>query len=103
MFVQNLNVEADTFLGSEGVHVAADGIDFAGDFLRAAILRPLEHHVLDKMGDAVPLQVFVAGPGLDPYTDRGGADVLHLFSDKDETVGKHLATYIADFLNHTSI
>ena len=87
MLVQHFDVEADTFLGGEGVHVAADGVDLAGNFLRAAVLRALEDHVLDEVRDAVPLQVFVAGAGLDPDSDRGGANVLHLFGDEDQPVG----------------
>ena len=87
MLVQNLDVEADAFLGGKGVHVAADGIDLAGDFFRAAVLRALEHHVLDEVRNAVPLQVFVAGSGLDPDPDRGGANVLHLLGDEDQPVG----------------
>ncbi len=87
MLVQHLDVKADAFLGGKGVHVAADGIDLAGDFFRAAVLRALEHHVLDEVRDAVPLQVFVAGAGLDPDPDRGGANVLHLLGDEDQAVG----------------
>ena len=74
-----------------------------GQFFPRCGLRPFEHHVLDKMGDAVPLQVFVAGTGLDPYPDRGRAEVLHFLSDKDEAIGKDLATDVADFLNRPSI
>ena len=87
MLVQHLDVEADAFLGGEGIHVAADGIHLAGDLLRGAVLGALEHHVLDEVRDAVPLQVFVAGAGLDPYPDRGGANVLHLLGDEDQPVG----------------
>ena len=103
MLVQHLDVEADAFLGGEGVHVAADGVHLARNFLRGAVLGALEHHVLDEVRDAVPLQVFVAGTGLDPDPDRGGANVLHLLGDEDQPVGQDLATYVADFLNHTSI
>ncbi len=100
MLVQHFDVEADTFLGGEGVHVAADGIHLARNFLRGAMLRTLEHHVLDEMGNAVPLQVFIARPGLDPYPDRGGANVLHLLGDEGQPVGQDLATYIPNFLDH---
>ncbi len=87
VFVQHLDVEADTFLGGEGVHVAADGVHLARNFLRAAVLRALEDHVLDEVRDAIPLQVFVARAGLDPDPDRGGANMLHLLGDEDQPVG----------------
>ena len=103
MLVQHLDVEADAFLGGEGVHVAADGVDLARNFLGAAVLRALEDHVLDEVRDAVPLQIFVAGAGLDPDSDRGGANVLHLLGNKDQPVGQDLATDVADFLNHDRI
>ncbi len=103
VLVQHLDVEADTLLGGKSVHVAADGIDLARDLLRTAVLGPLEHHVLDEVRDAVPLQVFVPGPGLDPDPDRGGANVFHFLGNEDEPVGQNLAPYVADFLNHISI
>ena len=49
VFVQDLYVEANAFLSGEGIHVAADGVDLAGDFLRRAVLGPLENHVLDEV------------------------------------------------------
>ncbi len=54
MLVEHFHVEADTFLGGECVHVAADGVDLAGDLFRSAVLRSLEQHVLDEMRNAVP-------------------------------------------------
>ncbi len=100
MLVEHLNVEADAFLGGEGVHVAADGVDLARDFLGGAVLGPFEDHVLNEMGDAVPFGIFVARTGLQPDTDRGGADVLHLLGDDGQAVGQLLTTNIADFFGH---
>jgi hypothetical protein len=54
VLIEDFDVEADAFLGGEGVHVAADGIDLAGDIFGGAGFRALEHHVLDEVGDAVP-------------------------------------------------
>ena len=86
VFVEHLHVEADAFFGGEGVHVAADGIDLAGNLLRGAVLGPFEHHVLDEMRDAIRLRSFVARAGFEPNADRGGADVLHLLGDDGEAV-----------------
>ena len=35
MFIQDFNVEADRLLAGKGVHVAANGVDLAGDILGA--------------------------------------------------------------------
>ena len=59
MLVEHLDVEADTFLGGEGVHVAANGVDLTRDFFSGAMLGPFKDHVLDEMGDAVGLGVFI--------------------------------------------
>ena len=54
MLIEDLDVEADAFLRGEGVHVAADRIDLARDGFGGAGFGALEHHVLDKVGDAIP-------------------------------------------------
>ena len=100
VFVEHLDVEADAFLGGEGVHVAADGVDLAGDFFGRAVLGPFKDHVLDEVGDAVPFGVFVARTGLQPDSDGGGADVLHLLGNDGQPVGQLLTANIADFLGH---
>ena len=100
MLVEHFNVEADAFLGGKGVHIAADGVDLAGDFFGRAVLGPFENHVLDEVGDAVPFGVFVAGTGLQPDADGGRANVLHLLGDDSQPVGQLLTTNIADFLGH---
>jgi hypothetical protein len=103
VFVKHLDVEADALFGGEGVHVAADGIDLAGDLLGSAMLGAFEDHVLDKMGDAVRLRRFVARTGFKPNADRGGADVLHLLGDDGETMGQNLTADIANFFYHVDI
>ena len=81
VLVEHLDVEADAFLGGEGVHVAADGVDLPRDFLSSAVLGSFENHVLDEVGDAVPLGIFIARTGLQPDADGGRADMLHLLGD----------------------
>ena len=100
VFVEHFDVEADAFFGGEGVHVAADGVDLAGDLLGSAVLGAFEDHVLDEMGDAVRLRSFVARTGFEPNADGSRADVLHLLGDYGEAVGQHLTTNIADFFYH---
>ena len=72
-------------------------------FFGAAVLRALEHHVFDEVRDAVLLQVFVPGTGLDPDPDRDRANMLHLLGDQGQPVGQHLAAYVSDFLDHVGI
>jgi hypothetical protein len=100
ILIEYLHAEADALFGGKGVHVAADGIDLAGNLLGSAVLGAFEDHVLDKMGDAVDLRRLVAGTGLEPNADGGGADVLHLLGDDGEAVGQHLTPNIADFFCH---
>ena len=100
MFIQNFNVEADGFLAREGVHVAADGIHLARDVLRSAVAGAFEHHVLNKMGDAVDQRILMPRSGLDPDAHRDRADVIHLFGQDGQAVGQDLALDVAQFFNH---
>ena len=61
MLVEDLGVEADLFLGGEGVEHAADGIHFTGDGFGGAALRAFEDHVLKEVGDAIFGQGFRGG------------------------------------------
>ena len=100
MLVQDLDVEADRLFAGKGVHVAADGIHLAGDIFGGAVGCPLEHHVLDKMRNAIYRRVLVTRAGLHPDPHRDRADVVHVFGQDGEPVGQNLALYIANFFNH---
>jgi len=100
MFVEHFDVETDAFLGSEGIHVAADGIHLPGNLFGRAMFGPLEDHMLDEMRDAIPVRIFIAGTRLQPYSDGGAADVLHLLGDDDQAMRQDLAANIANFLDH---
>src|SRR5262249_8560784 len=95
VFVEDLDAEADTFFGGEGVDGAANGVDLPGNLLRRPVFGAFERHLLHEMRDAVPLFVFVPRTGLDPYSDRDRADVLHLLGDHTEAVGEHRTSDIA--------
>ena len=60
VLVENLGIEADQFLGGEGVEIAADGIHRAGNVFGRALGGALKEHVLDKVRDAVLLDVLTA-------------------------------------------
>ena len=60
MLVQNFGVEANLFLGGEGIEHAADGIHFARDGFGGAALRAFEDHVFDEVRESVFFERFAA-------------------------------------------
>src|SRR5947209_7040483 len=103
VLVKNLGVEANLFLGSEGVKHAADGVHFAGDGFGGATLRALENHVLHEVGQAVLLGDFAAGAVADPDTHGNGAHVGHGLGDDHEAVGQNVLLNVARFGGHLII
>src|SRR6266852_3113916 len=103
MLVKNLGVEADLFLGGEGVEHAADGIHFAGDGFGRAALGALENHVLHEVGQAVLPWDFTAGAVADPHADGDGAHVGHGLGDDHEAVGQNVLLNVARFGGHLII
>jgi hypothetical protein len=99
VLVEHLDVEADGFFAGEGVEIAADGVDFAGDALRGARLGALEDHVLDKVRDAVELGNLMTGANAHPHPHGDGADMLHALGEDDETAGEDSTADIA-FAGH---
>src|SRR5580765_1391672 len=100
MFVENFDVEADAFFRGEGIHVSADGVHLPRNIFGRAVLCALEDHVLDEMRNAIPLWIFLARPGLDPYSDRDRADVLHFLADDGQPIGQYFTTNISCFFSH---
>ena len=100
VLIEHLHAEADALLGGEGIHVAADGIDLAGDVFRGAMLGSLEDHVFDEMRDAIPLRVLVARSGLHPDANGDRTNVLHLLGNHGQPVGQDFALNVAYFFNH---
>ena len=52
---------------------------------------PFEQHVLDEMGDATLLELFVAGAAREPHADAHRSNVRHPLGEETEAVGKHVA------------
>src|SRR6202051_5098345 len=73
MFVEDFGVEADLFLGGEGVKHAADGIHFTRDSFRGAALGAFENHVLDEVAQAVFIGRFAARTAANPHADGNRA------------------------------
>lgn len=100
MGVEDFGVEADLFLGSEGVEHAANGIHFAGDVFGGASLGALEDHMFEEMGGAVFGGGFPAGAVADPDANGDGTDVLHSLRDNHEAVGESVTIDIARVGDH---
>ncbi len=60
VFVEDLDVEADGFFAGEGVEVATDGVDFAGELRGGSGGGAFEDHVFDEVRDAVGGEGLVA-------------------------------------------
>jgi len=103
VLVEDLGIEADLFLGGEGVEHAADGIHFAGDIFGGTALGTLENHMLEKMSKAVFGCGFAAGTVANPDADRDGADVQHSFGDDNESVRKDVAMDVARSRSHKTL
>ena len=88
VLVQYLQVERRVLLGSEGIHVPADGVDLGRDHLGGAVPGALEHHVLDEVADARDFRALVAAAALQPDPDRHAADVRHRLGEQGEAVGE---------------
>src|SRR5436309_9849805 len=95
VLIEDFYVEADTFFGGKGVHVAAYGIHLTRDVLRRAARGALKQHVLHKVGDAVSLSFFVARSGLNPYPNGSGTNLLHFLGEDGEAIRQHLTTNIS--------
>ena len=95
MLVENLDVEADGLLAGEGVEIAANGVDLAGDPLGGAGSCPLEHHVLDEVGDAIQFGDFMARTSTHPHTHGDGSNMLHALGEDDEAAGEDAAADIS--------
>jgi len=88
VFVEDLDVETDGLFAGEGVEIATDGVDFAGEVLGGAGGGALEDHVLDEVRDAVGGGGLVAGAAVDPDTHGDGAEVGHALGEDQEAVGE---------------
>ena len=95
VLVEDLDGEADGLFAGEGVEVAADGVDLAGELLGVAGGGALEDHVLDEVGDAVEGGGLVAGAGGDPGAHGDAADVRHGLGEDEEAVGEGGAADVA--------
>ena len=91
MLVEHLDVVARVLLRRERVHLTADRVDRLRDVLGAAGGRPLEEHVLDKVGDAALLLRLVARAAREPDADADGAHVRHPLRKETETIREHVA------------
>ncbi len=88
VLIEYLDVEADAFLAGEGVQVAADRVDLAGDILCGAAGGAFEDHVLDEVRQPVLFGGLVARAAVDPGAHGDAAHVRHAFGEDQEAVGE---------------
>src|SRR5882724_4160931 len=98
MLVEDLDVVADEFLGSERIQTTADRIDGPRDLFGRPVLGPLEQHMLDEMRNSSFFERLFARPRADPNADGNAAHVRHLFGDDSNAVGEHGSLNVADFV-----
>jgi hypothetical protein len=66
---------------SEGIQIPTDGFETLGDLRKAVAASSLEDHVLEKVGDAVGVFIFITGADVDPHADGNGTNVRYDLSD----------------------
>ena len=91
MFIEDFEVVARVFLGREGIHLSADGIDGLRDVLSGSSRGPLEQHVLDEMSDAALLHRLVTRATSEPDADADRAHVRHPLGEESKTIREHVA------------
>ena len=103
MFIEDARIEANHFLGSEGIEHSADAIHFARDIFGGAPRRAFENHVLDEMRNAVQAGRFAARAGAQPDAHGNGVHVLHRLSDDDEPVRKRVRLDLMIYVGHVVV
>ena len=95
---EHAGVERGRLDAGGGVDLAADILDFRGDFPGAAPCGSLERHMLQQMRDAVLVVGFVAGARFDPDAQRDGFEIGNGFGSDCEAVRK-----TANLNNHAGL
>ena len=88
VLVDDLRVKAGAFLRGERVELAAHGVHLLGDRARGALLRALEHHVLDEVARARLRGDFKLRARADPQPDRNRPEVRDPLADDAQAVAQ---------------
>ena len=91
MFGGRFCIIAGRIFGGESVGLRPDAIHRVGDLKRVSFRRPLEHHVFDKMGDAVFLFRFEAGARPHEQAHAYGKQAIDLLYDEPQPTRKFFA------------
>ena len=86
MGVQRAGIVAGVFLGGEGVHLTANGIEILCQIGGGTAFGALEHHVFNVVRDAGQTVGLVAAAVFHPDAQGTGAHVLQLFMQYPDTV-----------------
>ncbi len=79
-------VKTGVLLPGKRVRKAADGVQLLGDLRPRPVTGPLENHVLDEVGDAVFLGIFIPGSRVHPEAQGDGSEEVHLFRYDPDTI-----------------
>ena len=90
---QRLGVEAGALLVRKGVQRAAPGLDLLGDLLSRALLRALEEHMLDEVGDPAHRRRLIHRSRVHPEPDRHRLDMAHRFRHNAHPIGQRRHFY----------
>ena len=83
VLVQHPSVIGRVLACRVSIERAPERLDLIGDLFRGSLLRPLEHHVFEKMADAQQLARLVTRSPTNPNTNRRRAHAGNLFRQHD--------------------
>jgi hypothetical protein len=86
--VHDRGMQTGVFPRGEGVGGAAEDIELPGNVPGRTAGRPLEEHMLDKVGRTAVQVMFIAGAGINPHPDRNHLGVRIRFRDDPDAVGE---------------
>ena len=84
MLAEHARVVAHVLASGERIEMTAQRLEAARDRAGIAVLGPLEHHVLEEMGDPEILGRLVAGAAAHERADRDRAPLRHALGEHGE-------------------
>jgi len=86
VLIENFIVEADHLPPGEGIEMAAKRIRLGCDLGGRTPAGTFEEGMLDKMGQAVPVESFMTGTGTQENAKADGSNMLHPLRGNDQSV-----------------
>ena len=99
MLVHHPGIITGHFFGGKRVELAAHRVQGLRDIPGRALLRALEHQMLDKMGNAFLTRLFHPGAGAHPIADRNGTQPRYLLCDDPDSAGQRMDFYFCSSIH----